>query len=264
MIKKIFLILSLFFHAFLYAENIDLTQFADGMLIKDINKKNTIFSFNENKKISPASLTKIMTAIIAIESKKLNEKVLITKEMLNVEPSKIGLKEGEIVYLKDLVYTLLISSSNDCAKAISIYLGNNNEQKFIFEMNRKAKRLGMYNTNYTNSSGFDIGEHYTTLEDLMTLSEYAIKNKIFNDIVKLQEYKFKSLNSNKIFISKTHNKLLNKYEYAVGIKTGYTKKAGPCLIARVKKDNKDLILIMVNSKLDRWETAKSIFDILIS
>lgn len=232
------------------------------MIIKDLNTKQTLLSFNETKKVSPASLTKILTAIVAIETKRMDEKFTITKEMINVEPTKINLKVGDTIFVKDLVHAILISSSNDAAKSLSIYLGNGKEQNFIDKMNEKTKKIGMKNSHFTNASGFDIGNHHSTSEDLMKLAEYAVKNKLFNEIVKKKEYTFYSTNTNTKYVSKTHNKLLNSEEHAIGIKTGYTKKAGPCLIARIKKDKKDILIIVLNAKINRFDAAKNIFALI--
>lgn len=252
----------------LFANNQNLNEYAESMIVKNLITNKTLVSNNQQKKIRPASLTKIMTSIIAIESGLMDYKVNISEDMTNVEPSIIGLKEGDIVLLSDLVKSALIASSNDATKSISIYLGKGHnslekEQNFIKYMNLKAKIIGMKNTTFTNASGFDFGEHYTTAEDLLKLSEYAIKNKTFNEIVKLKTYAFSSINSNKKFYAKTHNKLMLSNKDVIGLKTGYTKKAGPCLIARAKKDNKDILLIIINSKVNRWDISNSIFKQLL-
>jgi serine-type D-Ala-D-Ala carboxypeptidase (penicillin-binding protein 5/6) len=92
------------------------------------------------------------------------------------------------------------------------------------------------------------------------MAEYAIKNRKFNEISKMNEHRYRALNKNREFYAYTHNRLLNRYQYAVGIKTGYTAKAGPCLIARAKKDGKDCVIVMMNAKGDRWKTARNIFE----
>lgn len=263
---KLFLIICLTFQC-IYGDN--LNEYAESIIIKNVATNQIIVSNNKDKKIRPASLTKILTSIIAIESGLMDYKVNITEDMLNVEPSVIGLKDGDLILLSDLVKSALISSSNDSTKSISIFLGKGytsveKEQKFIKYMNVKAKSIGMKNTNFTNASGFDIGEHYTTADDLLKLTEYVIKNKTFNEIVKLKEYTFSSINSNRKFYSKTHNKLMLSNKDVIGLKTGYTKKAGPCLIARGIKDNKDVILIMINSKVNRWDVSNSLFKKLLS
>lgn len=230
------------------------------IIVKDLSKNQMIFKKDENKVLRPASLTKIMTCMLAIESGKMNKVVTITKPMIDVEPTKLDLKVGDQVKLKDLVHAALIKSANDAAFAIAYYLGNNDREKFIAMMNKKAKKLGMRNTNFVNPSGFDDSKHKSTAKDLMKLAEYAIKNKTFNSIVKLNHYSFNTVNTKKIFSVHTSNKLLNQNKYVVGIKTGYTSGAGACLIARAKNNNKDILLVMLNAE-NRWNNAKKALDV---
>lgn len=231
----------------------------DSIIAKDINSKVLIFSKDATKKNQPASLTKIMTAILAIESGRMNDVVTITKPMIQVEPTKANLRVGEKFYLRDLVKAAMVMSANDAAMAIGIYLGDGNVDTFAQMMNKKAKKLGMKNTNFTNPCGFDIGDHYSTAQDLLVMSEYAIKINSFNEMAKLKRHDFKSLNTKRNYAAYTHNKLLNNYKYAVGIKTGFTQKAGPCLIARAKKDGKDILVVMLNSE-HRWKDIRTIFE----
>ncbi|MDD3324888.1 MAG: D-alanyl-D-alanine carboxypeptidase [Sulfurospirillaceae bacterium] len=230
----------------------------DALLLKDLKSNKILFSSNINKRIKPASLTKMMTAILALESGKLNSVVTITKEMTEVEPSKAGFEVGEQFYLIDLVNSALIQSANDSSLAIAIFLSGSVEN-FAKTMNEKAKKIGMRNSNFVNPNGLEHKNHYTTSKDLLKLTEYSIKNQLFNAIVKSKTHQFQSLSTSKKYTAKNHNKLLDKYEYAVGIKTGYTSKAGPCLVARAKKDNKDLVLIMLDSRADRWKVATKVF-----
>ena len=231
----------------------------DSIIAKDLGTKQLIFSKDEQKRTQPASLTKIMTAIIAIESGRMNEVVTITKEMIQVEPTKANLRVGEKFYLRDLVKAAMVMSANDAAMSIGVYLGDGDVDDFVKEMNSKAKKIGMKNTNFTNPCGFDIGNHYSTALDLLNLSEYAIKNNAFNEMAKLKRHDFRSLNTRRAYAAYTHNKLLNNYKYAVGIKTGYTQKAGPCLIARAKNGNKDVLVVMLNSD-HRWNDIKVILE----
>lgn len=231
----------------------------EALLVKDISTNQLIYVKEADKKIHPASLTKIMTSILAIEQGQLSRPVVITKEMLQVEPTKAGYKEGEIYFLDDLVKAALIHSDNDAAMAVAIAVGGTLEN-FMHMMNDKAMEIGMTNTLFTNPCGFDIGDHHSTPNDLLVLAEYSIKNPIFNDITRLNQHSYYSLNTFRKMVVKTHNKLLDQYEYAVGVKTGYTSKAGPCLIARAKKEGKDCLIVMLNSKENRWTTAKEIFE----
>jgi D-alanyl-D-alanine carboxypeptidase (penicillin-binding protein 5/6) len=234
----------------------------DSIIAKDLTTKQLIFAKDEQKINQPASLTKIMTAMLAIESGRMNEVVTITREMIQVEPTKAGLRVGEKFYLRDLVKAAMVMSANDAAMSIGVFLGDGDVDKFVGMMNRKAKTIGMRNTNFTNPCGFDssnFGNHYSTALDLLNLSEYAIKNSAFNDMAKLKRHDFKAINTKRGYAAYTHNKLLNNYKYAVGIKTGYTQKAGPCLIARAKKDDKDILVVMLNSE-HRWNDIKTIFE----
>ena len=234
----------------------------DSIIVKDLNNKKLIFSKDENQILRPASLTKIMTAMLAIESGKMNSIVTITPEMKKVEPTVANFKVGEKFYLKDLVHAAMIKSANDAANSIAIYLGNGSKQNFVAMMNLKAKKLGMLNTNFTNPCGFDIGNHLTTANDLLALTEYAIKNPLFNSIVKLNKYSFRAINTKKTYVVYTSNKLLRTEPYIVGVKTGYTGKAGACLIARAKKGNKDVLMVMLNA-YNRWPNAKKALDSIV-
>ena len=231
----------------------------DAIIAKDLSTKELIFSKDEQKINQPASLTKIMTAILAIESGRMNDVVTITREMIQVEPTKAGLRIGEKFYLRDLVKAAMVMSANDAAMSIGVYLGDGNVETFVAQMNKKAKNMGMKNTHFTNPCGFDIGDHYSTALDLLKMSEYAIKNSQFNEMAKLKRHDFKSINTKRAYAAYTHNKLLNNYKYAVGIKTGYTQKAGPCLIARAKNGNKDVLVVMLNSE-QRWKDIRTIFE----
>ncbi len=179
--------------------------------------------------------------------------------MTNVEPTIAGYKTGDVIRLKDLVMAAMIKSDNDAAMAIAVAVGGS-EEKFVKMMNAKAKEIGMKQTNFTNPCGYDIKKHYSTPRDLLKMTEYAIKNKQFNDISKMNQHTYFSMDKNKKFIAYTHNRLLKSYEYAVGVKTGYTSKAGPCLIARAKKDGKDCLIVMMNAKDNRWKMAEKIFE----
>ena len=235
----------------------------DSIIVKDLNNKKLIFAKDENQVLRPASLTKIMTSMLAIESGKMNSIVTITDEMKKVEPTIANFQVGEKFYLKDLVHAAMIKSANDAANAIAIYLGKGNKQLFVNMMNIKARQLGMGNTNFTNPCGFDLGNHKSTAKDLMILTEYAIKNSTFNAIVKLNKYDFNAINTNKKYVVYSSNKLLKDEPYIVGVKTGYTNKAGACLIARAKKGEQDILMVMLNAN-NRWPNAKKALDTILN
>ncbi|MCX6177820.1 MAG: serine hydrolase [Chlorobiales bacterium] len=231
-------------------------------IVKEIGSPTILMAKDVDRPVSPASLTKILTCTMAIESGKLECDVLITKESTIVEPSIAGFKPGEKIKLIDLVKAAMVNSSNDAAFAIAIYLSGNVDS-FVAAMNSKAKMIGMKNSRFTNPAGFDKGIYAgntSTAGDLLRLTEYAVKNPVFNEIARLEKAVFTEETTHKVYCLKTHNKLLDKYPYAVGIKTGYTTKAGGCLIARAIKNNKDILLVMLNAKTDRWSVAANMFD----
>lgn len=258
--RYFFLLLFITFtaHAELDIEGVNKLN-VEALLVKELTRGEVIYAKEALKEVRPASLTKIMTAILAIEENHLDRLVVITHEMLQVEPTKAGYKEGEIIALSDLVKAAMIKSDNDAAMAIAVAVGGS-VPNFVAMMNEKAQMLGMRNTFFTNPCGFDIGNHHSTPIDLLRLAEYAIQNPFFNNITRLNQHTYLSLNNNRTFVAKTHNYLLNRYEYAIGVKTGYTSKAGPCLIARAKKNGQDCLIVMLNSKENRWALAQQIFE----
>jgi serine-type D-Ala-D-Ala carboxypeptidase (penicillin-binding protein 5/6) len=234
----------------------------DSYILKDRVSSRVLMEKDVDRPVSPASLTKTLTSIMAIESGRLDEDVVIPLEATLVEPSKAGFKPGEKVKLYELVKAAMVSSSNDAAFAIAIHLAGNVDN-FVYLMNRKAKLIGMNNSRFTNPAGFDKGSYagnYSTAADLMKLTEYAIRNPFFNSVAKLEYAIFTEQTTHKQYCLRTHNKLLEKYPYTVGIKTGFTSRAGKCLIARAIKDNRDILLVMLNAKTDRWGVAQEMFD----
>ncbi|TLU81826.1 MAG: D-alanyl-D-alanine carboxypeptidase [Chlorobium sp.] len=250
----------------LRAQKIDDSLFSQGCInsyiLKEIGSSKVLMAKDVDRPVSPASLTKILTCIIAIESGRLDQDVLITKESTMVEPSKAGFRQGDKIKLLDLVKAAMVNSSNDAAFAIAIYLSGSVDS-FVASMNYKAKMIGMKNSWFTNPAGFDKGIYtgnISTAGDLLRLTEYAVRNPMFNHVARLEKAIFMEQTTHKVYVLRTHNKLLDKYPYAVGIKTGYTTKAGGCLIARAIKDNKDILLVMLNAKTDRWNVASNMFD----
>ena len=237
----------------------------DSYMVKETGSQAPLMAKDIDRQVSPASLTKILTCIMAIESGRLEQDVVITKESTMVEPSKAGFREGDRIKLIDLVRAAMVSSSNDAAFAIAIYLSGNVES-FVASMNYKAKMIGMRNSFFTNPAGFDKGSYAgntSTAADLMRLTEYSVRNPLFNQVARLERVIVPEQASQRVYWLRTHNKLLDRYSYAVGIKTGYTSRAGGCLIARAIKDNKDLLLVMLNAR-NRWDIASNMFDTAFS
>ena len=231
-------------------------------IVKETGSSVLLKAKDIDRPLSPASLTKIMTCMMAIESGRMNDVVSIPLEATQVEPTRAGFEPGEMVRLRDLVKAAMVNSSNDAAFAIAIHLGGSVDA-FVANMNARARAIGMYHTQFTNPAGYDRGLYAgnrTTARDMMILTERAIRYPEFNAIARLDRAVFSELSTGKSYSLRTHNKLMDRYPYTVGIKTGYTAIAGPCLIARALKDGKDMLIIMLDARTDRWTLAASMFD----
>lgn len=202
-----------------------------------------------------ASITKVMTAIIAIEYGHLEDKVPISEHATSAEGSSIYLKKEDKVTLEDLLYGLMLRSGNDAAVAISEYVAGS-EQGFAYLMNEKARWLGMTNTHFDNPHGLDSETHYASAYDMAILTKYAMENEIFQTISATSSYQAKARDY--AWINK--NKLLTQlYPHSSGGKTGYTKAAGRTLISTAKKDDQTLIVVTLNGPND-WQDHMQLFD----
>ncbi|MBO9128300.1 D-alanyl-D-alanine carboxypeptidase family protein [Bacillus sp. 165] len=209
---------------------------------------------NEPRKI--ASITKIMTALLAIESGRMDEMVSISNEAVRVEGSAIYLKPGQKVKLKDLVYGLMLRSGNDAATAIAENVGGSVEG-FVYLMNKKAEEIGMKNTHFSNPHGLDgDGNHYSSAYDMALLTRYAMNNGMYRKIAGTKSYQSKFWD----YPWKNKNKLLTSlYEYSTGGKTGFTKKAGRTLVSTASKEGMDLVAVTLNASSD-WQDHMYLFD----
>lgn len=232
-------------------ENIEVS--AESAIVMDQNSNRILFHKNANQKMRIASITKIMTAILAIESGKLDQYVTVSSRAVHTEGSSIYLQEKQKVKLKDLVYGLMLRSGNDAAVAIAEFVGGSVEG-FVFMMNQKAELIGMSNTEFSNPHGLDDHEnHYSTAYDMALLTKYAMENKTFKKIFGTKEYHRGG------FHWKNKNKLLNLYEYCTGGKTGYTKRAKRTLVSTAAKDGLHLISVTLNAP-DDWNDHISMYD----
>ncbi|MBQ9024126.1 MAG: D-alanyl-D-alanine carboxypeptidase [Bacilli bacterium] len=251
--KKIILFIILLFPINCFAISVP----SNNAILIDQDSGRVLYSKNINDKHLIASTTKIMTAVIAIESGKLDNTVTITEDMTKSHGSGIYIKEGEKISLRNLVYGLLLRSGNDAALAIETYLGGHN--KFIDLMNKKANEIGMNNTIFNNSSGLDDEEtgNYSTVYDMALLMKYA--NNLF-DFKEIDSTKKIIVETNKNVYSWTNkNKLLFSYKYCNGGKTGYTKKAKRTLVTSASKNDTNLIVVTFNDK-DDFNTHKRLYE----
>lgn len=214
-----------------------------------------LFDKQAYSKANIASITKIMTAIIAIESGKMHEKAKASRKAIYTEGSSIYLEEGEKMRLKDLVYGLMLRSGNDAAVAISEHVGGS-EAGFVYLMNEKARWLGMNDTNFANPHGLDEEDHYSTAYDMATLMRYAMKNPTFQKVTGATSY----LAETRTYSWQNKNKLLTQYyDHCTGGKTGYTKQTGRTLVSTAEKDDMNLIAVTLNAPGD-WRDHITMFE----
>ena len=213
-----------------------------------------IFEHNADEILPEASTTKIMTALLALENCKYDVSFTVSEAAANVEGSQIGLLSGDKVNLSDLLYMLMLRSGNDAAHTIAEGVGGSVE-KFVEMMNRKAISLGCTSTHFANPHGLPDDEHFTTAKDLAIIAAEAYKNDSFKKIVSSHKVKLDYMN----LILENSNKLLETYEYANGMKTGFTKAAGRCLVSSAEKDGISLICVTLNAP-DDWNDHISLLD----
>lgn len=226
---------------------------AKSCVLMDSKTGEILYGKNEDERLPMASTTKIMTAIIAIENLKLDDTAKIRFEDINVEGSNLYIKENDKITIKDLLYGLLLESGNDCANVLAYNTFNGNKE-FADAMNKKAKELGLLNTSYENPSGLDGKNHFSTAEDLSKLMVYAMKNPIFRDIVSCEKM---TLQNGRCI--KNHNKLLKMTDYCTGGKTGFTKKAGRCLVSSGKYKDREYIVVTLNAPSD-WDDHIKLYE----
>lgn len=224
----------------------------------DITLDKLLYGKNLNTKLPIASITKIMTALVAIENEQLDKKITITKDML-VGENSMGIQEGEVLTLESLLYGLILPSGNDAAEAIArgSKVGRDN---FIYMMNKKAEDLGLSNTHFTNPSGLEgDGDQYSTAEDLLVITRFALENQSFSKIVSTFEYHIPSSDEHKEYNLYNDTNLLTSYPGVKGVKSGFTDEAGYCLVSFLDYEGHKIIAILLNSE-NRRQDMKDLLD----
>ena len=224
----------------------------------DAQSEKIIYSKSANLRLPMASTTKIMTAILAIESEiPLDRVIFVPKEATYVEGSSLYLEYGEEITLEALLYGLLLCSANDASIVIATAVCGSVEG-FVDKMNEKARQIGLSDTSFKNPHGlFDDG-HYTSAKDLALLMSYCIKNEMFLRISGTQKRVFPR-GDDKTRVMINHNRLLNTDERVISGKTGYTKKSGRCLVSVAQKDGMTLICVTLNAP-DDWNDHKKLYN----
>lgn len=225
---------------------------AKSAILIEQNTGRILFEKDAYKKRRIASITKIMTAILAIESGKMDEIVKVSDRAVGAEGSSVYLQPGEKIKLEDLVYGLMLRSGNDAAVAIAEHVGGSLEG-FVFLMNQKAEEIGMTNTHFANPHGLDDHEdHYSTAYDMAILTRYAMMNHTYKKISGAKVHRAPNPNETWDRVWENKNRLLTElYEYCTGGKTGFTKRARRTLVTTASKNDLDLIAVTINAS-DDW------------
>ncbi|MBI2448023.1 D-alanyl-D-alanine carboxypeptidase [Candidatus Microgenomates bacterium] len=227
-------------------------------IILDRETLSPLLEKNTDQKLFIASLTKIMTATVALEQIKTGEIVTINNDYANVSPGKMGLFIGEKIKVEDLLNGVLISSANDAALALADFVEEQTNNSFVSLMNQKAKELGMLQTNFSNVIGLDNAENYSTVKDLAYLANFAEKNDFIAEVVKMPEKTVYSIDGKTTHTLTTTNQLLKDGELNIlGLKTGSTPGAGECLITLTEKDGHEIITVILGSS-DRFTDTKKL------
>lgn len=217
-----------------------------------------IYQKNPHQRLPMASTTKIMTAICAIEAGNIDRTVTVDDSAVGVEGSSVYLAKGERLTIRELLYGLMLHSGNDAAVAIACSVSGSVE-KFAELMNETAAKIGAINTHFDNPNGLDSENHYTTAYDLAIITAYGLKNSDFLEVV--STYTATIPNGDKPYSRKlkNHNKLLKTYDGCIGVKTGYTRRCGRCLVTAADRDNTRLVAVTLNDGND-WAEHTAMLD----
>ena len=225
----------------------------------DLTDEKILFDKNSSQKLPIASLTKIMTAVVALENPKKDDKYLVKSEDL-VGENSMGLEAGEVLSLKELLYGLILRSGNDAAETLaSNYSGG--RIAFIAAMNKKAKDLGLKDTNFTNPTGLEgDGNQHSTAKDLVVITKYALdKFQSFRDVSKTFIYTIQASPTHKAYIMENETNLISSYPGVKGVKIGFTNEAGYCLVTYLEYGEHQIISVLLNSS-DRRQEMKNLLD----
>lgn len=216
------------------------------VLLMDASSGRVLYEVNAHEHLSPASVTKIMTALLTVEDGQFDKIVKISQKAADTPESSIWLEAGERLTREQLLYACMLNSANDAAMALAESVGGN-EKNFVKMMNRRAQQLGMQDTHYRNPHGLETEGHYTSAYDLALVSREALNYKTFRQVVatKTKNIPWTGKDYNRLLINQ--NRLLYRYDDAIGVKTGYTKQAGNCVVGAARRGSLVLIAVSLNS-----------------
>lgn len=218
-----------------------------------------VFKKNSGVRMPMASTTKIMTLIAAIENSTPEEIVTVREEATRVEGSSAYLKPGAKITMNDLLYGMVLNSGNDAAEAVAYHISGSGKE-FAELMNDIAKKIGAENTHFENPSGLGSNGHFTTASDLAKITAYGLKNSYFRQIVSTENHRGRMVLEDGSILDTdftNHNRLLHELDGCIGVKTGYTKAAGRCLVSAILRDGCEYIIVTLNDS-DDWNTHKAL------
>ncbi len=229
---------------------------AHSALLLDAASGNVLYEKNALTRRPMASTTKIMTALVALKTAPLDTVISVPPEAVGVEGSSVYLTAGERLTLEELLYAVLLSSANDAAAAVAIALGGSIEG-FADMMNATAARLGLTDTQFKNPHGLDAEGHFTSALDLARLTAYALELPELRRMVSTYKHEIPGPSGNRLLVN--HNKLLKSYDGCIGVKTGYTKRTGRCLVSAAERDGLTLVAVTLGAP-DDWRDHRAMLD----
>jgi len=229
--------------------------YAKEALLMDGDTGRVLYEKDGYTRAAMASTTKIMTAVYVIENCDLNDIARVSQHAAAQPKVHMGAAEGEQYKVQDLLYALMLESYNDCAVVLAEHVSGSVD-KFCKAMTEKARELGCEDTNFETPNGLDSDSHYTTPYDLAKITKYALENETFSDIVRTREYSFSEYSGKRQITVSNKDSFLSRYEGAIGVKTGFTGKAGYCFVGAVKSDGRYLISVVLGSGWPPHKTYK--------
>ena len=231
---------------------------AKSAILIEASSGDVVYEKNAHERLPMASTTKIMTALVALENCDPDKKFVIPAEATGIEGSSAYLKEGETLTMRELLMCLMLESANDAATAIAL-LTAGGVPEFAEMMNEKAEGLGLCNTHFENPHGLDSKDHYTTAEDLAKLAAYALGNETFRETVSTKNATVTLHDGEGVRMLSNHNSLLRSYDGAIGVKTGFTKTSGRCLVSAAERDGVTMIAVTLSAP-DDWNDHRAMLD----
>ena len=218
----------------------------------------TVWAEHAERRLLPASLTKIMTALLVLEADRPDEIVTVSRQAAGERGARLGLAAGDRMRVRDLLTATVVRSANDACHALAEWRAGS-QARFVQLMNRRAKALGLGNTRFANACGLDAPRHYTSAADLAALTRVALGFPAFKALVRETAVRVETADGRREFLLTSTNALLGRMPGAIGVKTGFTRGAGPCVVALAEREGVEVLLVLLNAR-NRWWDADRILE----